>query len=102
MALPARAKPMTMPAGNVATSRPVGPGPAPPRAPPPPPPRAKSAPFRDGGAPGAGQPAFTFAGLNIAVLWGPSTQGHVPAPPDATKVEAARKLAEALGVLGGA
>ena len=63
--------------------------------------RAKSVPFRDGGAPGAGQPAFTFAGLNIAVLWGPSTQGHVPAPPDATKVEAAKKLAEALGVLVG-
>lgn len=63
--------------------------------------RAKSVPFRDGGAPGAGQPAFTFAGLNIAVLWGPSTQGQVPAPPDATKVEAAKKLAEALGELVG-
>ncbi len=63
--------------------------------------RAKSVPFRDGGAPGAGQPVYTFVGLNIAVLWGPSTQGQVPAPPDATKVEAAKKLADALGALVG-
>lgn len=63
--------------------------------------RAKSVPFRDGGAPGAGQPAFTFVGLNIAVLWGPSTQGQAPALPEATKVEAAKRLADALGALVG-
>jgi len=63
--------------------------------------RAKNVPFRDGGAPGAGQPSFTFVGLNIAVLWGPTTKGQAPALPDATKVEAAKKLADALGALVG-
>src|SRR3990172_2000638 len=46
-------------------------------------------------------PPFPSAGVNLAALGGRSTRGQGPAPPDATKVEAAKKLAEALGVLVG-
>ena len=63
--------------------------------------RAKALPFRDGGAPGRSQPAFTFAGGNIAVLWGPIIEGKVPTQPDATRMEAARSLAAALDALIG-
>ena len=63
--------------------------------------RAKKLLFRDGTAPGKGQPAFTLAGLNIAVLWGPVAEGRAPEPPDEAKLEAARALADALDALIG-
>lgn len=63
--------------------------------------RAKALPFRDGSAPGAGQSAYTFVGLNIAILWGPIAEGQAPASPDAAKVAVARKLAAALEALVG-
>jgi len=63
--------------------------------------RAKALPFRDGVKPGKGTPPFTFAGQNIVVLWGPIDDGVAPAPPDASHLEAATRLAVALDAVVG-
>ena len=63
--------------------------------------RAKLYPFRDGTAPDAGQPVFTFAGTNIVVEFGPSTTGKKPPLPDATLSATAQRLADTLQALLG-
>jgi len=63
--------------------------------------RAKALPFRDGVPPTKGSPAFTFAGQNIVILWGPVEQGAAPPEPDRTHLEAATALAVALDAVVG-
>lgn len=63
--------------------------------------RARLAPLRAGAKPGAGDPAYTFAGLNIVIFWGPQRAGSLPAAADAKRVESARALARELDRLIG-
>ena len=63
--------------------------------------RAKLYPFRDGTAPDAGQPVYTFAGTNIVIEFGPSTAGKKPPVPNATLTAAAQRLATTLQALLG-
>lgn len=63
--------------------------------------RAKYYAFRDGTKPGAGAPAYTYAGLNVVVEFGVKTAGKVPAPPDSSMASSAADLAKILeGLLG--
>ena len=63
--------------------------------------RAKLYPFRDGAAPDAGQPVYTFAGTNIVIEFGPSTAGKKPPVPNATLSATAQRLATTLQALLG-
>lgn len=63
--------------------------------------RAKLYPFRDGTAPDAGQPVYTFAGTNIVVEFGPSTAGKKPPAPNTTLAATAQRLATTLEALLG-
>jgi hypothetical protein len=58
--------------------------------------------FKNGDAPGKGDPPFTFAGLNVVVKWGPSVDRRVPQR-SATKaqIDAATTLAVELDRLIG-
>jgi len=63
--------------------------------------RAKLYPFRDGTAPDAGQPVFTFSARNIVVEFGPSTAGQKPPLPNGTLMATAQRLAATLQALLG-
>jgi len=63
--------------------------------------RAKLYPFRDGTAPDASQPVYTFAAKNIVVEFGPSPAGKKPPLPNATLTATAQRLATTLQALLG-
>ena len=63
--------------------------------------RAKLYPFRDGTAPDASQPVYTFAGVNIVIEFGPSTAGKKPPAPNAALAATAQQLASTLEALLG-
>jgi len=57
-------------------------------------------PLKTGAKPTAGDAPYTFAGLNILIVFGPRTNG-LPAVPDAARAAAAAKLALAADLLLG-
>jgi hypothetical protein len=52
--------------------------------------------FEPGAAPGAGDAPYSFAGLNVLVEFGPSTDGELPAAPELRFAAAAGELVDAL------
>jgi hypothetical protein len=63
--------------------------------------RMKAIPFENKEVPKKGQAPYLFAGLNLAVEWGPADRGVAPPAPDAEHVDAATKLANELNRLVG-
>jgi hypothetical protein len=63
--------------------------------------RAKLYPFRDGTAPDANQPVYTFAATNIVIEFGPSAVGKKPPAPNAALSTLAQRLATTLQALLG-
>lgn len=58
--------------------------------------RERLAGLTDGAVPTAGQPPYTFAGLNVVIALGPSTDGVTPPKPDPALVASASALAAVL------
>ena len=63
--------------------------------------RQRLNPVTNGQAPRAGDPPFTFAGMNVVVKWGPETDGRRPRAASKPQLDAAIMLATELDRLIG-